>query len=184
MSRLRWGRDRRATRTAIGLVAAAALSVGFAGCDETAPGRETTSRAPAEFGQDKTAEIGWIKQEDDTDPAWWLASREAANDPSLDRKAAASELRALLEDARRNFMETPRMIANRAVQLEGTLAEKGVHERARDILVAFNGTKNPGITSRRFGDICQHYATLRSQGMNGPQALAALSGHDEARRTP
>src|SRR5690606_10940144 len=94
------------------------------------------------------------------------------------QEAAAVEIRELLERANENFVESARMIANRAVQLENTLASKGINERARDIIVKLNSIKNPSIQSARFGALCQYYATLREQGMSSDDALKTLSRHD------
>lgn len=66
------------------------------------------------------------------------------------------------------------MIANRVAQLEQMLAEHGITEGADqllDDLTAVAAVRN-GRTG--FGEVCQHYYNLRTQGTDRPAAMAAI----------
>ncbi|PJX26104.1 hypothetical protein CAP48_08815 [Advenella sp. S44] len=153
------------------------LAAILSGCGEE-PQEDPVLTAPTIVTQDDELTKDWLKREDNVDPAQWMAEKEAANDPAYDKEAATAEIRELLDRANENFVESARMIANRAVQLQNTLASKGINERARDIIVKLNSIKNPSIQSARFGALCQYYSTLREQGMSSDDALNTLSRHD------
>lgn len=83
----------------------------------------------------------------------------------------------MLEEAARQFRESPRMIANRAVQLEEMLSETGVTEPlelATELIekLSFLTTNEPQAES--FGALCQHYFNLRLAGLGRDEALADL----------
>lgn len=114
----------------------------------------------------------WLDVRDRTPPEQWLASREAGVDvpPSTPQVA---ELRALIAQADRRYGETPRMIANRAVQLEAMLAERGIEETARRViegLIVVGREDEP----RNFGETGQHYFNIRTTGMSREDALLSL----------
>ena len=165
------------TRTAFGGMIV--LTTILSGCGQEP--QEPVLPAPTTIPQDvaimQDTGLGkdWLKPEDNVDPARWMAEKEAANDPTYDKEAAATQIRQLLDSANKNFMESARMIANRAVQLEDTLKSKGINERARDIIATLNSIEDPSIQSRRFGALCQYYATLRMQGMSSENAIKTLS---------
>ncbi|RXF73808.1 hypothetical protein EK403_09005 [Hansschlegelia zhihuaiae] len=109
---------------------------------------------------------------DNISPAVWLASREAGHDVAPNDPAAVS-LRALLDDADARFTESPRMIANRAVQVQAMLAERGVKESAREVI---EGLVSIGHVGERagFGETCQHYVNARAASGSRVAALEAL----------
>lgn len=79
----------------------------------------------------------WLSPTDGTDPARWLAGREAGHPVP----AGSDSVRALqdaLAEARTVFIEDPRMIANRTAQLEQMLAEIGKTERSALLLTGFS----------------------------------------------
>lgn len=150
------------------LPAAAALAL--AGCfseGESEP-RERVA-APASAG---TSGKSWLDPRDSTPPGLWLASRQEGRDVAPSDPAVA-RWDALLADADSRFDETDRMIANRAVQLEGMLKGVGVDASADAIIRAFLPLAEPG-SQRGFGALCQHYYNLRASGEGAQQALAAL----------
>lgn len=152
------------------------LAFALAGCPgESEPERRERVETPA---SDALARRAWLEPSDSTDPAVWLASREAGSDVATGTPAVA-DWDAMLKAADVRFGETDRMIANRAVQLEVMLGEIGVRESVREILDEFMPMSSPG-SRRGFSDLCQHYFNLRKQGLPRGEALAALA--DEAPR--
>lgn len=160
-------------KTASGVVLVLAFLL--AGCDDEYQEPAVTS-SPVEI-QNTDSRKDWLKPEDNTDPAIWMAQKEAEEDPAYDLERGTAEIRPILEDANKNFIESSRMIANRAVQLEQTLKGKGITERAKDIITILNSARNPDIQNHRFGALCQYYATLRLQGMSNQDAIRTLSKH-------
>ncbi|MGU3538804.1 MxaH protein [Methylobacterium sp. A54F] len=117
----------------------------------------------------------WLGPTDATDPARWLAGREAGHPLPADDP----HVRALQEALRRTkdgFIEDPRMIANRTAQLGGMLRELGVAEPAEGILSGFGGIAAlRGRHKSLFGEMCQHYYNTRAQGADHATALARLA---------
>ena len=105
------------------------LAFAIVACDEQ-PEAETATPERADPGRADPGRVStviaaksWLDLKDRTPPEQWLASREAGEDvPSS--SSGVAELRALLAQADRRYGETPRMIANRVVQLEAMLAER------------------------------------------------------------
>lgn len=148
------------------------LGPALAGCD--APPAEENEASAAPRGHESSAAEGrnWLDIKDGISPAIWLASREAGRDvPPNDPMAAT--LRALIEQADIRFSEGPRMIANRAVQVQAMLAERGVRETAREVI---EGLVSIGQVGERagFGETCQHYVNARMASGSRVAALDAL----------
>jgi hypothetical protein len=109
---------------------------------------------------------------DHIEPERWLASREAGRDLPLPDPAVA-KMRQTLRSAERNFREFPRMIANRAVQLENMLGgAKG--ELAPDLIARLSHVAGNERYVDSFGSVCQQYFHLRSQGMTPEAAIESL----------
>lgn len=156
------------TRSLVG----AAVALALAGCsDESEP--ERRERVPATEGR-SSAQKNWLEPTDMLQPETWMASREAGADLTASSPEVAA-WRTLLSDADSRFDETDRMIANRVVQLEDMLRGIGVQESPREIVTAFMPLAAKGAR-RGFGDLCQHYFNLRTQGADRDAALAALRG--------
>jgi hypothetical protein len=146
-------------------------SMGLAGCDDGATPRQDSTPAPKVEGF-SIAGRAWLDIKDEISPSVWLASREAGRDVAPNDPAAAS-FRGLLEEADVRFSEGPRMIANRAVQVEAMLAERGVKESPRQVI---EGLVSIGQHGERagFGETCQHYVNARTSGVSRVAALDAL----------
>lgn len=154
-------------------------------CDEQAPqqGREAASAPKSEAFS--AAGRSWLDIKDNISPAVWLASREAGRDVAPN-DPAADTFRALLQEADVRFSEGTRMIANRAVQVQAMLAERGVKETPREVI---EGLVSVGQIGERagFGETCQHYVNARATSESRVAALDALrrqplpqsSGRDE-----
>ncbi|MBS7538870.1 hypothetical protein [Ancylobacter lacus] len=166
---------------------AAALAVAAAGCGEDeprppaaspaaeapaapAPALEKVAPPPA----DGLARRTRLDSGEAASPARWLASRAAGRDlPESD--PAVARWRDLLAEADARFDESGRMIANRAVQLEAMLREKGL-AASTQALVHDLAALAPKGSRAGFGTLCQHYYNLRLQGLDHGGALAALAG--------
>ncbi|MGQ9369571.1 hypothetical protein [Azospirillum sp. ST 5-10] len=178
MSSLRRSGPRRAA-LALALAALAAACDGEQASDGNAGGNEL-----AAVTADPAATIAgkaWLAVGDSTPPAQWLASRAAGADvpPSA---PAVDGFRDLLARADRDFDETPRMIANRTVQLQDMLAGRGITE-GLDSLIEGLLTVGQHGAEQGFGEACQHYFNLRTSGQSRDDALAALQrAADDARR--
>lgn len=143
-------------------------------CDEQPAHKEAEAPAPAPQAQPfAAAGRAWLDVNDKISPAVWLASREAGRDVVVNDPAVAS-FRGLLADADARFTEGPRMIANRAVQVQSMLAERGVKETPRQVI---EGLVSIGAIGERagFGETCQHYVNARSNAASRQEALVALS---------
>lgn len=148
------------------------LSAPLQGCDDPQPPEKPAASAPKQTGAFRATGLGWLDVKDKVSPAVWLASRETGRDVEPNDPAAAS-FRALLDEADARFSEGPRMIANRAVQVQAMLAERGVKESAREVI---EGLVSVGHVGERagFGETCQHYVNARAASPSRVAALEAL----------
>jgi hypothetical protein len=148
-----------------------AVSVSATGCDEDEPQR---GDAPVP-GSSSAAEHreAWLQPNSKYTAAQWLASRTSAeakplSDPEVKRLAV------MLDNANKLYRESERMIANRAVQLEGMLKGIGVSEPASEILDDLTRIAGEVGQTEGFGAVSQHYYNLRSNDIGRGEALAAL----------
>jgi len=121
----------------------------------------------------------WLELGDSTPPQTWLAARATGPD-GPDRPAVEARLQQLLKEADSVFHETPRMLANRTVQLQRMLADISIVEAPQEILQGFIPLGQRGRPAG-YADLCQHYFNLRNTGFDRAAALRALassSGHD------
>lgn len=150
------------------------------GSDERADARADEAGAVVATTAEGTLPA-WLAPTDGTDPARWLAGREAgkalpADDPRVRAMATA------LAGARDGFIEDPRMIANRTVQLGQMLAEAGTGEGYGAILDGLGGiAAERGRRKSLYGEMCQHYYNARMQGADHAAALARLAAPHPAR---
>lgn len=162
------------TLRALALLGAVALPL--AGCG----GEEEREREPGAIAarSDRAApETAWLSPTDRTEPAVWLA-RHAAGDQPVD-PAALVALRASLAEARGRFVEDPRMVANRTMQLEAMLAEiqipeNQVAESPAALIADLAGVAAASGRRQLYGEMCQHYVTVRRDGHSREAALARL----------
>ena len=152
----------------VSLVAALGL-----GCEEPAEPQAQATVQPAEPASPEIPRITWLDTHSKITAGQWLASRQANADLKKDDpkvKAMTTEV----YTAARRFGEKPRMIANRAVQLEGMLAAQGIHESAPDLIKLLASTADIAGGKEGFGAICQHYFNLRQQGIGREAAVQQL----------
>ncbi len=146
------------------------LGSGLCGCsDEQQPQRPAERRS----GLATVGQADWLTAQDDVRPEVWLIAHESkaaetspAGDPGVVRRSLA--------DASATFNDTPRMIANRAVQLEKMLKSEGVEENAIILISRLNDAIAPGRIES-FGAAVEKYYNMRKAGMSSDQAVDALS---------
>ncbi|MEE7457341.1 MxaH protein [Methylorubrum populi] len=174
---------------AAGLAALLILSACDRGGDsagETSSG-ETSSAAGEGQVVASTAEDhlpDWLTPTDGTDPARWLAGREAGR-PLPAEAAEVRGLRDSLDRARSAFVEDRRMIANRTVQLGQMLAEIGKPEPYRGLIDGLGAIASlRGRHKSLYGEMCQHYYNTRAQGADHATALARLEARERPQEPP
>lgn len=149
--------------------ALAVLACMLVACGEEAPPQRTAT-APS-MAADTAEASAWLGAHDATPPARWLIAH--LPDPARAGAATPDAVTALLQTAADRYRESPRMIANRAVQLQTMLAEEGLDEDAVSLLTRL--ARLPPANRVSFSADCQHYYNLRVQGIDREQALARLA---------
>ncbi|MEH3120161.1 MAG: MxaH protein [Methylorubrum populi] len=123
----------------------------------------------------------WLSPTDGSDPARWLAGREAGH-PLPGDAAEVGGMRESLDRARSAFVEDKRMIANRTVQLGQMLSEIGKPESYRGLLDGLGEIAAVrGRHKSLYGEMCQHYYNTRAQGADHATALARLEARERPR---
>ena len=150
---------------------AVALALSACGGD----GSDESHSEPGVVARTNEADVpAWLSQTEAMDPGRWIASREAGTLlPEADPRSA--RLRASLVRARAVFIEDPRMIANRTVQLGQMLAEAGMPQDYTELVDEFSGIAGASHRRQLYGEMCQHYFNTRRQGSDAPTALARLA---------
>jgi hypothetical protein len=153
------------------------LVLAVAACGEEPEEKSAASAPPAPPAA--IYQLGRLDPTDRTLPEQWLASRQAGRDLAED-DLAVIELKRTLEVAGRRFREYPRMIANRAVQLEVMLKQKDMGEPAPQLIERL--ARVPGETRyvESFGALCQQYFNLRMQGHAPEEAVKMLKDGADA----
>jgi hypothetical protein len=125
----------------------------------------------------------WLSTTDATEPARWLAAREGGG-PAPGTDSREAHLRRSLARAKTSFIEDPRMIANRTVQLAQMLAESGKREPYADLLDGLEAVAAATRRKQLYGEMCQHYYNTRQQGADRAAALATLTARYAAQPEP
>lgn len=114
----------------------------------------------------------WLEAHHEINPADWLIIRSQV---ALEGEITSQPHRVnLLKKASQHFPESPRMIANRAVQLEDMLREIGIEESAVSLIDNFTHLPTQG-TPHNFSAYCQYYFNIRARGYPQGYALTELS---------
>ena len=162
---------------------AALLLLALAGCDSG--GNEDTAKREEEQAvvatKSDTEIADWLQPTDPIDTGRWLASREAGKLLPND-DAASAQMRRSLGRAQSFFIEDPRMIANRTVQLGTMLSEAGKQERYEALLEGLTRVAQGARGRQLFGEMCQHYFNTRNQGADPAQTLTRLGERYGAQR--
>ena len=152
------------------------LLVPLAACNRGDDAAERDETVVARTSETELA--AWLSHKDGTDPARWLAGREAGH-PLANDAAPVQAIRASLARAAEGFIEDRRMIANRTVQLGEMLAETGKSESYRDLLDGLGRIAAArGRHKSLYGEMCQHYVNFRNRGLGHEAALAELAENE------
>lgn len=143
------------------------------GCEDASSPEAATTAATQKEDTPALPRIKWLDAHANVTPQQWLASRAAHADLS-ESDPKVEEMRSELNTAAKHFGDPPRMIANRAVQLEGMLAAKGIEESAPDLIKLLSSATSATGPKQGFGAVCQHYFNLRQQGVGRDAALQQL----------
>jgi hypothetical protein len=154
------------------VIACIVLSLIATGCSEEQPRHE---QAEARSGLSKDdANESWLAARDDTEPDAWLIEREKAMGADISAQDAKA-LRQTLTKASAHFKETPRMIANRALQLETMLKPEGERETAVSLISRLTDAIGEPSRIDGFGAAGQQYYNLRKTGLSSEKAISELS---------
>lgn len=167
----------RCCTCAVWLAASLAIFM-LAACSDESDTPSAPPPASATQSQIKIHSLEWLRKTDPVAPEQWLASREAGRD--LD--ATAPEVEAMhkaLEIAATRFRDYPRMIANRAVQLQGMLLKKGIDEHAPSVIATLCEVPGNTRSIESFASLTQQYYNLRLKGLDKGQAVAELKAQAE-----
>lgn len=146
------------------------LALAITGCSEEEPSREPARSGLSRADQNES----WLAAPDDVEPAAWLIEHEKAMGSELTADEART-LRETLAKASARFRETPRMIVNRALQLETMLKAEGGRETAVSLIARLtDAVREPGRIES-FGAAGQQYYNLRRTGLSDEEALSELS---------
>ncbi len=148
------------------------------GCDKGQPDDRSGESGAVTYGHPAT-NMNWLRTGDRTDPALWLAGKEA-HDSAPPSPEAIARIQNALANANDRFLETPRMIANRTAQLSDMLALDGKEESYIDLIESLTKIVEGSKGKQEYGDLCQHYYNLRHHGTDKAAALAALTEKNRA----
>ena len=151
----------------------------LAACSNESDAPSLPPSAPAAQPQIKIHTLDWLKRTDPVAPEQWLASREAGRDLDATDPEVASMHRAL-EVAAVRFRDYPRMIANRAVQLQAMLSKKGIDEHAPSVIATLCEVPGNTRSIESFASLTQQYYNLRLKGLDKRQAVAELKAQTDA----
>ena len=124
-------------------------------------------------GITKADEAGWLARQDEIAPGDWLIARQEKSGAKL-APEKADRLRHSLTEASKRFKDSPRMIANRAVQLEEMLKEQGGDETAVVLIGELTRVIAPGHMES-FGAAAHQYYNMRKAGFTSERAFDELS---------
>jgi len=141
--------------------------------DGAAPGQ--TAAAP------RWSEKKWLDVADEIEPEVWLVSREVDANVELGHPRL-TVVRANLAVASHRFGESPRMIANRAVQLETILSETDEPEAAVRLIGRLTSVVGETGQTEGFGAVGQYYVNMRRSGVSSHAALDQLKSLYGARK--
>lgn len=154
-------------------LALALLGVLVLGCDDVTESEAPVTATPQASRAPALPRIKWLDADGGVTPERWLASREAQADLEETDPSVTAMQRAL-DAAAKQFSDPPRMIANRAVQLEEMLAAQGIDESAPELIESLSRAAARADRKEGFGSVCQHYFYLRKQGVGREAALRQL----------
>jgi hypothetical protein len=155
----------------------AACALFAAGCSDEPASNQQAEHQSSEMHSGLTGNGNppkWIDATSRVDPVAWLIEREKSlgRDLSADD---ADQLRQSLAKAAERFKEDPRMIANRAVQLETMLNPEDASESAAQLVGRITDVVHETGRAEGFGALGQQYYNLRKAGLSGQEAIDDLT---------
>lgn len=147
-----------------------ALTLLLSGCGDEQPRQQSSEK---QSGLTKVEQTDWLSMQDETAPGDWLIAREMKSGAKL-APDDADKLRQSLAEASARFKDSPRMIANRAVQLERMLKDEGGDESASVLIAGLTRVVAPGRIES-FGAAGQQYVNMRKAGLSRERAFDELS---------
>jgi hypothetical protein len=150
----------------------------FASCGEE---RRSAEQDEVIEPDDRRTSDVWLRANDHTEPALWLARREAGSAVG-ERDPAVERLRAALRSARAHFLESDRMFANRTAQVGEMLAADGHAEDFAQLINALVEVAASAGQKQTYGELCQHYYNLRHSGVERDEALRMLAERYKSQR--
>ncbi|RUP11218.1 hypothetical protein [Hyphomicrobium sp.] len=148
------------------------LALLLSGCGDEQPRQQSSEK---KSGLTKVEQTDWLSMQDETAPGDWLIAREMKSGAKL-LPDDADKLRQSLAEASARFKDSPRMIANRAVQLEQMLKDEGSDETASVLIGGLTKAVAPGRIES-FGAAGQQYYNMRKAGLSRERAFDELSKH-------
>lgn len=150
-------------RQALALAAILCLSACYEEEDKTISQADSTTQA--EVAADDAGAAGapgqWLQVDDARDPAQFLAEVSGAPQAELSQRLVALAAR---------YRESPRMIANRLLQLWQDHPEVPLPQMMADLL-----PRTPG-DEHSLGPVAQQYRVLRDEGRSHAEAVARVIG--------
>lgn len=113
--------------------------------------------------------VPWLEIGDGRAPGAFLAAETGL---------PADRLAPLLDDLSARYWESPRMIANRVLQLAQEYPDTPLDRMMADLGPAQDGRAQDGA-AQSLGPVVQQYRVLRAQGASHADAVAALMGPEE-----
>ena len=144
----------------------------LSGCDDDQQNYDLTSSTSKKIISSSEEVPQWLDAYHAIPTEDWLVVRSAAalRGEVTDRQTRVN----LLNFAAERFPESPRMIANRAIQLEDMLLEIHIKESAVSLIDMFSHLPIEG-TPHNFSAYCQYYFNLRAKGYPQGYSLTELS---------
>ncbi|MGJ0531770.1 hypothetical protein [Methylocystis sp.] len=154
-----------------GAILLAGVCALFASCGEERRAAEQDDLIESEAR--RGADV-WLRATDRTEPALWLAQREAGGAVGV-REPAVERIRAALLSAQPHFLESDRMLANRTAQVGQMLAADGHAEDFAQLISSLVAIAATAGQKQTYGEVCQHYYNLRHSGAEREAALRMLA---------
>lgn len=153
------------------LAASMSILLALSACYE----EEEQTLPSAEAPQGPAAKaVPWLEIGDGRAPGAFLAAETGL---------PADRLAPLLDDLSARYWESPRMIANRVLQLAQEYPDTPLDRMMADLGAAQDGVARDGRAqdgaAQSLGPVVQQYRVLRAQGASHADAVAALMGPEE-----
>lgn len=154
------------------------LAVTLIGCSDDPPAPRDSGGDASRSNTTRDAEhrkkADWLEVGDRTRPEAWLAARSGGSPEERAQREARFLI--LIGIASQTYLENPRMVANRIVQLGAMLEEAGKPESYEELIEGFLSIPraNSAGGERILSDLAAHYSNLRRSGRDREASLTEL----------